>query len=107
VEGACCLSGHVIIGKVLLLVGGQLLGLGIVETLGSIRGQVVSVYLRLVFVALNHLFEMLFHRELAGPPRKIRHLLFVFFIYDHSIVIFRLVHRVMIICHHLRLVESV
>jgi len=68
----------------------------------------IIVYLGLVFVALDHLLEMLFHGQLTGSARDIILLLFLPIVNLHGFGIFGrllLLHGLLIL--HLSLIESV
>jgi hypothetical protein len=72
----------------ILILGGHPLSFIILEAITSILSHIIS-YLRLVFIALDHLLKMLFHGKLARAAGQIWHVLLLLLIYNHRFEVLR------------------
>ena len=108
-KGCAALPYRMVIGKMLMILVGRWdpLSLIVMQAVTTILRNII-VYLGLVFVALDHLLEMLFHGQLTGAARDIILLLFLPVVNLHGFGIFcrlLLLHGLLIL--HLSLIESV
>jgi len=105
-KGRAAFPDRMVIGKVLMILVGRWdpLSLIVMQAVNSILRNII-VYLGLVFIALDHLLEMLFHGQLTGAARDIILLLFLPIVNLHGFGIFGRLLLLLIL--HLGLIESV